>query len=196
MAKKNSWYVKPMIGGTGFEDSDAQVTTQNNNSDKLDVEPDLGFTYGVGIGYFFSDNIALEIAYQNHDNDADMKTNDGNEVFEGDIRVEYLTFNAYWFVQPKGNWRPYLGVGAGITSNAEVNVETLQNDLSLESDGDIVAQMIIGADFMFTKQLSLLTQFTYTNIELTDLKKNSANQRFDDLQHNPISLQVGLLYSF
>lgn len=185
-----------MVGGSGFEDSDAEVTTQTTNSEKLDVEPDLGFTYGLGIGYFFSDNIALEVAYQYHDNDADMSVANNNEVIEGEINVEYVSFNAYWFVQPKGNWRPFLGVGAGITTNAEVSFDTQQNNLSLESDGDLIAQIMFGADFLLSDQVSLLTQFTYTNIELSDLTQNSAGQRVDDLQHNPISLQVGILYSF
>ncbi|WNC71049.1 porin family protein [Thalassotalea psychrophila] len=200
LANQGDWYLKPSIGVSAFDDTDAELNSIVNSSEKIDIEFDPGVTLGIGLGYFFTDNISLELSFNQHENDADMTFSsvgiDANDKVEGEFKVSYLTINSYWHVQRKGSWRPYLGVGAGITTNAEVKVEATSNEVTLENDGDLVFQLIFGFDYELTRQLALLTELKYTNIELTDLQRSSADQRLDNLQYNPFTLQFALLYSF
>lgn len=200
LANQGSWYLKPSIGVSGFDDTDAELNSVINNDEKIDIELDPGLTFSLGLGYFFTDNISLELSLNQHDNDADMEFGsvgiDASDDVSAEFKVSYLTINSYWHVQRKGKWRPYLGIGAGVTTNAEVNIETNSDDASLENDGDLVFQLMFGFDYALNRQLALLTELKYTNIELTDLQQNSADQRLDNLQYSPLTLQFALLYSF
>ncbi|WOH37774.1 porin family protein [Thalassotalea fonticola] len=200
LANQGAWYLKPSIGVSAFDDTDAELNSITGSSEKIELELDPGLTFALGLGYFFTDNISLELSLNQHENDADMTFSsvgiDTNEDAKADLTVSYLAINSYWHVQRKGNLRPYLGIGAGITTNAEVNVEANIEDASLESDGDLVFQLMFGFDFELTRQMALLTELKYTNIELTDLEQNSADQRLDNLQYSPFTLQLALLYSF
>ncbi|KGJ91105.1 hypothetical protein ND16A_0181 [Thalassotalea sp. ND16A] len=195
-ANAGDWYLKPSIGVTAFDDSDANLNSMVNVDEKVKLETDPGLTYGIGLGYFFTDDISLELSYSFFENDSDFKAQSDSNSSKGDIRVSYVTLNSYWHVQRKGNFRPYLGIGGGITTDSELNINTDQNDLSLSNDGDLVFQLMMGLDFEINRQLAFLTEIKYTNIELTDLNQASADQQIDDLQHNPFTLQVALLYSF
>ena len=200
LANQGAWYIKPSIGASAFDDSDAELNSVVGSSEKIDIEFDPGVTFGLGLGYFFTDNISMELSFNQHENDADLTFSsvgiDANDKVTGEFKVSYLTINSFWHVQRKGAWRPYLGIGAGVTTNAEVEVDGTSNKASLENDGDIVFQLMFGFDYELSEQLALLTELKYTNIELTDLQQNSADQRLDNLQYNPFTLQFGLLYSF
>jgi len=195
-ADAGEWYLKPSIGVSVVDDSDANLNSMISVDEKVKLETDPGLTYSIGLGYFFTDDISLELSYSYFENDSDFKAQSNSDSSKGDVRISYVTLNSYWHVQRKGSLRPYLGVGGGFTTDSEVNFNTAQNEASLSNDGDLVFQLMLGFDFEINRQLAFLTEVKYTNIELTDLKQASSDQQIDDLQHNPFTLQVALLYSF
>ncbi|QBY05424.1 porin family protein [Thalassotalea sp. HSM 43] len=200
LSSQGDWYLKPKIGITYIDDTDAEGEASIDLEDKIPIEPDTGYVAGLGIGYFVSDNVSLELSYSYFDSDADVTFDEFDTLddpkLDANFSVSVISLNAYWHVQFKGNMRPYLGIGIGTTTDTELDIENDNDSITLENDSDIAFSIMAGMDFRMSENLSLLAELKYTNLELTDLEQNSASVRLDTIDFTPVSAEIGLQYSF
>lgn len=160
---------------------------------------DTGMMAGAAAGYFFTDNIAAEIAWDYRRNDSDSNTfSDGTNFSSGDYASNIFFLNGYYHFNPvmKSKFRPYLGAGLGYVQEIDLDLEAGGVETSYSSDGEVAAQLIAGTAYELTKSWDLTADVRYVRAWGMDLKQENGTGQIKDIDYDPVSVTFGAVYKF
>lgn len=160
---------------------------------------DKGMMAGAAAGYFFTDNIAAEIAWDYRRSDSDSNTfSDGTNFSSGDYASNIFFLNGYYHFNTvmKSKFRPYLGAGLGYVQEIDLDLEAGNVETSYSSDGEFAAQLIVGTSYELTQSWDLTADVRYVRALGMDLKQENGTAQINDIDYVPVSVTFGTVYKF
>ena len=107
----DSWFVRPYIGLSQMSDLDSDFDDIDGLSGEADIDLDTGFTGGIGVGYRYTDNFAVEVGWEYRSNDSETTLNGVSEFDDGNYASNIIYLNGHYFFDKSGDWQPYVGAG-------------------------------------------------------------------------------------
>ena len=104
---ENDWFVRPYIGLSQMSD----VSGDFNNIDGLtsgsaDIDLDTGFTSGIGIGYLYNNNVAVELGWEYRSNDSKTVLNNTSRFNNGNYASSIFYLNGHYLLAKRDKWQP------------------------------------------------------------------------------------------
>ena len=198
VAAEDDWFVRPYIGFSQMSD----VSGDFNNIDGLpsgsaDIDLDTGFASGIGVGYFYNNNFAVELGWEYRSNDSKTVLNDTSRFNDGNYASSIFYLNGHYLLAKRHKWQPYLGGGLTWAQEVDIDLERGGNELSYSGDGDVGYQLFAGINYDWSENWKFQGEARYGSITGIDLNaEDGAVGQFDDLDYKTTTLQVGVVYSF
>jgi outer membrane protein W len=187
-------------GASMLGDQDLSQTGVAAAGAKADASFDSGWMAGAAGGYYFTDNIAAEIAWDYRSNGLDKANFGGGTNFsEGDFASNIFFVNGYYHFNPVMNskFRPYVGAGLGFVEEIDIDLETAGGvETSYTNDGEVAYQLIAGASYGLTNDWDLTADVRYVRVSGIDLKNEKGAGELKNVDYDPVSLTVGAVYKF
>ena len=222
-AEDSSPYYVELFGGQGSSvsgpDEGPDTVGGNFNGRMRDVNLDVGKIYGIRAGYIMSDNYRFDISYYKTKSDLDWLADFSSTLdvsdFVADMDSQIVLVSAYYNFNTGNSFSPYVGVGVGLSRNefksAAESILGTGLHVSYPASNtktQFAYRLAVGADYLFTKNLSFNADFSLINIG----DASSGNTRLDStsppiVTSTPIgaykfediwirALTVGLKYRF
>ncbi len=196
-AAEDNWFVRPYLGLSKASDSNSSFSNIDNLSGQADVQVDSGFTSGIGVGYRFTDSLALELGWEYRTNDSEANLAGASQFDEGNLASNIFYLNGHYFFPQKGKLQPYAGAGLTWVQEIDIDLERNGEELSYSGDGDIGFQIFAGLNYALNKNWALQSELRYGNISDISLAAESgAEGRFDSIDYKTTTLQLGLVFNF
>ncbi|MDJ0833953.1 MAG: OmpW family outer membrane protein [Gammaproteobacteria bacterium] len=196
-ANSGNFFVRPYIGLSQLSDLSADTENLGTVDGSSRINLDSGFNAGIGWGYRYNEQVAVELAWEYRTNDSSVTLADNTEFSDGNYASNMFFLNGFYYPQvDSAQWSPY--VGAGLSWMQEIDIDLEQNgvETSLSGDGDIGYQVFAGADYQLNEQWSMGVELRYGSTTGIDLKGEGNNGRYKDLDYQPTTLQLGLTYHY
>lgn len=194
MAYQGEYFFRPAFGISSLSNTDGDTTSIGNTDGRADVELGNGFNAGLGVGYHYTDQIAIELFWEYRSNESETTIADGTQFTEGNYASNVFFLNGHYYFQSDSNWRPYLGAGLGWIQEIDIDLESNGVELSYSGDGDITYQAFAGIDYQLNPSISINAELRYQTLSSVDLSEEGGEGSFSGLQYNPITLQLGLTW--
>ncbi len=121
------WYLRGDIGvgfNAGADLSPRGLQPPNANDlvyDRVDGGDDVGYSFGLGAGYYFSNNFRMDLTFdfRQEKNSSIYWQNGNSDPVRDRVSLQSGIFlaNAYYDMNKFGRLRPYIGVGIGFAIN-------------------------------------------------------------------------------
>ena len=198
LATQDNWFVRPYVGLSHMSDPDADYSGIDTMSGDADVDLDTGFTAGVGLGYHYTDNFAVEVGWEYRSNDSEVTLDDTAKYDDGNYASNIFYLNGHYLFDKSGKWQPYIGAGLTWAEEIDIDLESGPGeDYSYSSDGDIGYQFFAGLNYDLNPDWRLQTELRYGRIDDIDLDGESGDPgEIEDIDYETTTLQVGLVYAF
>ena len=192
-----NWFVRPYVGLSQMSDLDSDFSDIDGLSGEADVDLDTGFTGGLGVGYRYTDNFAVEVGWEYRSNDSETTLNGVSEFDDGNYASNIFYLNGHYFFAKNGSWQPYVGGGLTWVEEIDIDLERGGDELSYSGDGDTGFQVFAGIDYELNEAWKLQTELRYGSITDIDLKGEGNDEgEFDGIDYETTTLQIGLVYDF
>ena len=197
-ATEDTWFVRPYVGFSQMSDLNSDFADIDGLSGDADIDLSSGFTGGLGIGYRYTDNFAIEFGWEYRSNDSEVTLADNSEFDDGNFASNIFYFNGHYLYDRNGKWQPY--VGAGLTWVEEIDIDLERpgsEELSYSGDGDVGYQVFAGVNYELNENWALQSELRYGSITDIDLdgEGNDVGE-FDSIDYETTTIQVGLVYDF
>lgn len=167
----------------------------------LRAEFGTGLGFGGDIGYRYGNGWASEIEwnYRSHALNA-LRQGSSKLTRDGDFASNILLINGLRRFSMGGGWTPYVGAGIGWVQ--EIDIDMTPSNAGAErgySAGSKSAfQLIGGVEYELTPRWRLTADARWLRVGSVRLDNELGNPggSASPLKYNPISVQVGLRYSF
>jgi len=191
------WFLRPLVGLSLVSDFQATANNVAGSTGPAEIKLDNGFTAGLGAGYRYNANIAVEIAWEYRSNDSEVLLNGATPLRDGNYASNTFYLNGHYYFSNSGKWEPY--VGAGLSWVQEIDLDFEQNGVesSYTSDGDVGYQVFAGLNYDLSPSWDLQSELRYGSITDITLKSEAANgDSFTGMDYQPFTVQLGLVYQF
>lgn len=193
----DNWFVRPYVGLSQMSDLDSDFSNIDSLTGKADIELDSGFTGGIGVGYNYTDNFAVEVGWEYRSNDSEVVLADTSEFDDGNYASNIFYLNGHYRFAPNGDWRPYVGAGLTLVEEIDIDLERGGDEISYSGDGEIGYQLFAGVDYRINPAWSVQGELRYGSITGIDLDGESGDPgQFEDIDYETTTLQLGLVYEF
>ncbi|SET17454.1 outer membrane protein [Thalassotalea agarivorans] len=192
------WYVKPTLGLSYIEDIDATTAELLRTFGDTDIDLDIGYAAGFGIGYFINPNLVVELAWEYRSNESSTVIANQAAYPDGNYATNLFFANAYFVSQGSKRLKPYIGFGMAVSQEVDIDLENSDTSLSYSSSGDIGFQVMGGFNFLVMKRLWLQAELRYTqlaDIEL-DGEGDAAAGLITDIDYTAVTAQIAAVYRF
>lgn len=197
MADEGDFFLRPVFGMSSLSDTSGQTTAIGNTDGNVDVKIDGGFNAGLGFGYYYTDQFAVELFWEYRSNDSETTLADGTQFTEGNYASNIFFLNGHYYFSSESKWTPYVGAGLGWIQEIDLDLETAGQELSYSGDGDITYQAFAGIDYQLSSKISVNAELRYQALSSVDLSaENGGAGSFSGLDYNPLTLQMGLSWRF
>jgi len=168
-----------------------------------DLRAEFGTGTGLGadFGWRYGNGWAAEVEwnYRSHSLDA-LQRGGTNITREGDFASNILLVNGLRRFPSSSAWTPYLGAGAGWAQEIDFDVTPTGSGTarSYSSGSKFAFQLIAGVEYALTQKWRLTADTRWLRVGSVQLDNEAGNSsgRAGPLEYNPLSVQVGLRYSF
>jgi outer membrane protein W len=162
---------------------------------------DAGMVVGGAAGYYFTDNISAELAWDYRSNGLGKANfSDGTNFKDGDFASNSFFVNGYYHLDPVMNskFRPYVGAGLGYVQEIDIDLKNASGvETSYSQDGEIAYQLIAGTSYGLTENWDLTADVRYMRADSINLKReNGGTAELRNVDYDPVSLTVGAVYKF
>jgi len=159
-----------------------------------------GTGFGGDIGYRYGNGWAAELEwnYRSHPLDA-LRQGGANLSRDGDFASNILMLNGLRRLPTGGAWTPYVGAGIGWVQEIDLDITPVSGVARGYSEGGKAAfQLIAGVEYALTPQWRLTADARWMRVGTLRLDNEVGNPggSASPLKYNPLSVQVGLRYSF
>jgi opacity protein-like surface antigen len=184
------------IGSSNFTESGTQGAGNG-----LRAEFGSGLGFGGDIGYRYGNGWASEIEwnYRRYSLDA-LRQGSSNLTRDGDFASNILLINGLRRFSMGGGWTPYVGAGIGWVQ--EIDIDLTPSNAGAErgysASSKSALQLIGGVEYELTPRWRLTADARWLRVGSVRLDNEVGNPggSASPLKYNPISVQVGLRYSF
>jgi opacity protein-like surface antigen len=184
------------IGSSDFTESGAQGAGSG-----LRAEFGGGIGFGGDIGYRYGNGWAAEVEwnYRRHSLDA-LQRNGSNLARDGDFASNILLINGLRRFNLAGGWTPYVGAGIGWVQELDMDITPVGGgaDRSYSVGSKAAFQLIGGVEYALSRSWRLTADARWLRVGSVRLDNASGNPGGSAglLKYNPLSVQVGIRYSF
>ena len=167
----------------------------------LRAEFGSGTGLGGDIGWRYGNGWAAEVEwnYRSHSLDA-LRQGGATLARDGDFASNTLLINGLRRFPISGAWTPYLGAGLGWVQEIDFDVTPSGGGTqrSYSANGRFAFQLIAGVEYALTPQWRLTADTRWLRAGSVQLENEAGNSggQAGPLDYNPLSVQVGLRYSF
>ncbi len=197
VAAEDNWFVRPYVGLSQMSDLDSDFSDIDSLSGDAEIDLGSGFTGGIGVGYNYTDNFAVEFGWEYRSNDSEVVLADSSEFDDGNYASNIFYLNSHYRFAPNGDWRPYVGAGLTWVEEIDIDLERGGDELSYSGDGDVGYQLFAGVDYRINPEWTLQGELRYGSITGIDLEGESGDPgQFEDIDYETTTLQLGLVYEF
>ena len=191
------WFVRPYVGLSQMSDLSSDFSNIDGLSGDADIDLDTGFTGGIGIGYRYTDRVAVEFGWEYRSNDSETTLNDISEFGDGNYASNIFYLNGHYQFEKKDKWQPYVGAGLTWVEEIDIDLERNGDELSYSGDGDVGYQVFAGINYDLNQAWKLQSELRYGSITDIDLEgEGNDGGEFDDIDYETTTLQIGLVYDF
>ncbi len=160
----------------------------------FNYEDDPGYNAGVNVGYFLTNNIALQVGFEKKENRIFLTNYPGPQGFSSRLSTKlnsnilYISSNYHFISQ--SNFDPYFGVGAALIQDA--NYEFVISDFN--GSGEIGLRGLVGVNYNFNSKFALNFEMNYTAFNDIEVEDREATPIFD-IEYNPLTFNLGFVYT-
>lgn len=202
VAVRSRWKIRPHATYWDLDDDLIMFTGTNAVGAPVREKFQLGdgFGFGVGLEYYFTDRVGLEGELEVAEIDSTFLFDLGNdwELDEDDAETFGLFLGPNFHLTPNRNVDFYLGPLVGLVDVGSVDFETLGVNTEASVDSEFVWGARVGLDVPFAAEspwaFNASARWLDFSPEIT--LSNSAIVETFDRDVDPITLSVGLAYSF
>jgi opacity protein-like surface antigen len=157
-----------------------------------------GYTFGGALGYNYTNNVSVELAWDYTTNDAKNRFSDGTNFNDGDFSSNIFYVNGIYKFDPvlESKVRPYLGAGLGYVEEIDMDLKSGGVEKSYSKDGETAYQLMAGASYPITKTIDFDAGIRYVRVDNVDLKDERGSGELRDVDYDPVLFTVGATYKF
>ena len=190
------WYLKPTIALSQLSDETGNTTGIGNSDGIAPVNLNSGFASGLVLGYDYGSSWSAELGWEYRSNDSEVTLADGTGFSDGNYASNTFFINGIYKFDTDSQWQPYLGAGLSFIQEIDIDLESNATELSYSGDSETGFQFFAGIEREIGGNWSILGEARYTNFDELELEGENTAGRFSNLGYSPVSLQLGLKYSF
>jgi outer membrane protein W len=187
------FYAKPYGGFIGLQDMNIRYVADGQSAD-LSVNTGFGFTNGISFGYAFTERISAEFGWEYKANTITVNYND--EKITGDYASNFAYLSAFYTLSSSGRFRPYVGAGAVVIPEIDMDFRIGDENSSFSNTGNIGFQGLAGLDFQFARRWAMNWEAKYVAFQNFDMKNESHSTSLENLRYRPFIFNIGLKYMF
>lgn len=195
-SEPGTFTVRPYIGLSETADTDGLSIGVGSTNGPVNAALSSGFTAGFGVGYQLTPKWEAEVRWEYRSNDSETSLADGDTFTEGNYASSLISLNARYLLIDQSNWRTYLGAGLVWGQEIDLDLERDGVENSFSGDGDIGAQLFLGTDYQLNENWAINAELRYTTLSGIDLSGENSSGEINDLDYQPITLQLGIAYRF
>lgn len=193
----DTWFARPYVGLSQMSDLSSEFSNIDGLSGDADIDLETGFTGGIGIGYRYTDRVAVEFGWEYRSNDSDTTLNNISEFDDGNYASNIFYLNGHYQFEKKDKWQPYVGAGLTWIEEIDIDLERNGEELSYSGDGDVGYQVFAGVNYDLNQAWKLQSELRYGSITDIDLEGEGNDVgEFDGIDYETTTLQIGLVYDF
>ena len=162
------------------------------------INSDNGFMAGGSVGYNYTNNLSVELAWDYRSNDSKTNFSDGTSFNDGNFASSILFVNGkYTFDKiPQSNLRPYIGAGLGYVQEIDLDLVNGGVEYSYSKNNEMAYQFMTGITYTLTKKIDLDAGLRYVRVDSINLKRENGSGELRNVDYDPLSLAIGLSYKF
>lgn len=193
----DNWFVRPYVGVSHMSDTSADFADIDDRSGRADIDLDTGFTAGLGVGYRYTEAIAVELGWEYRSNDSSTTLSGNSKFDDGNYASSIFFLNGHYLFAENGNWQPYVGAGLTFAEEVDIDLERDGDELSYSGDGEVGYQLFAGVNYRLDASWQIQSELRYGKISDIDLDGESGDPgKIEDIDYETTTLQVGLVYAF
>lgn len=200
LANSGDFFMRPVVGVSVLSDTVGQSTGIGQTNGAINVDVDNGLNAGIGFGYFYNDNFAVEVFWEYRSNESETTLVDNTLFEEGNYASNLFYLNGLYFFELNNNWQYYLGAGLGWLQEIDIDLETNGNELSYSGSGEMAFQAFVGASYRLNQQLSFDLEYRYSKVGSAELDGEQTggmtSGMISELDYDPSTIQLGLTWRF
>ena len=197
IADDSNWFVRPYVGLSQMSDLSADFEDIDGLSGTADIDLDSGFTGGLGVGYRYTEQFAVEFGWEYRSNESSTTLAGTSEFEDGNYASNIFYLNGHYAFAASGNWQPYVGAGLTWVEEIDIDLERNGEELSYSGSGDTGYQVFAGVDYALNADWTLQSELRYGSITGIDLDGEAGDPgQITGLDYETTTLQVGLVYNF
>jgi outer membrane protein W len=192
------WYVKLYSGTSTLSDQSTKQTDVASAGASGKIKNDSGFMAGGSVGYNYTNNLSVELAWDYRSNDSKTNFSDGSRFNDGDFASNIFFVNGRYTFDPfaQTNLRPYIGGGLGYVEEIDVDLKSGGVERSYSKNSEMAYQFMAGITYPLTEKIDLDAGLRYVRVDNIKLKRESGSGELRNVDYDPLSLAVGLSYKF
>ena len=197
LAMDKGWFIRPNVGMSLLSDQTVNSVDVLGASGDVDISLDSGFVAGIGVGYFYNSNVAVELAWEYRSNESTVSLANNRIIDEGNYASNMFFLNTHYYFNSSTRWQPYVGAGLSWIQEIDIDLESETVESSYATDGNIGFQLFAGLGYQLSDDWQIQAELRYGSIDDIDLTSEEGTQgSFANFDYQPTTLQVGLIYNF
>ncbi|GAB5379893.1 MAG: hypothetical protein Alis3KO_14350 [Aliiglaciecola sp.] len=193
---QQNWYVKPYLGLSQLSDTNGNARVIDQIGGTANINTDSGFIAGIGVGYHYSNNFAVEIDWEYRSNDSQTTIDDSVTYEEGNYASSMFSINGIWSFNNFDRIKPYVGAGLLWAQEIDIDLETNGEELSYSGSSDTGFQGFVGLDYRVSERWLANVEVRYGSVTGIDLDGEDTTGNISDLDYQTTTLQFGVKYKF
>lgn len=167
----------------------------------LRAEFGSGLGFGGDFGYRYGNGWAAEVEWNYRRHSLDTLSQGGTNVArDGDFASNTLLINGLRRFPTTSAWTPYLGAGIGWVQEIDIDIKPSAGgaERGYSTSGKFAAQIIAGVEYALTPQWRLTADARWLRVGSVQMDNSVGNPggSAGPLKYNPVSVQIGVRYSF
>lgn len=191
-----NFFLRPVVGLSQLSNTKGDSNSIGQTDGIVDVTVDTGFNAGLGFGYQYGNNIAVEIYWEYRTNDSQALLSDNTFYEEGNYASNIFYLNGFYYFKGSQSWSPYLGAGIGWVQEIDIDFEQNENEESFSGSGDSVFQIFAGVDYRLTKNINANAEIRFSSVTDLTLDGEERAGSIQNIDYQPVTFQVGLKWMF
>lgn len=196
MAVAGDYFIRPVIGVSQLSNTQGLSTDIGMSDGVVDVIVDRGFNAGIGFGYHYTNNIAVELFWEYRTNDSQGLIDDGTVYDEGNYASNIFYMNGYYFFDSKSAWSPYFGLGLGWVQEIDIDFEQNGSELSYSESGPLAYQLFAGIEYTLSEHILVNAEFRFGSAAIGTLKGEENSGSISGFDYQAKTIQVGMKWLF
>lgn len=202
MSNEGKFFGKLYGGASMLRDQSISQTGVASAGATSDASFDTGMVAGGAAGYYFTNNISAELAWDYRSNSLDKANfSDGTKFNDGDFASNIFFLNGYYHLDAilNSKFRPYIGAGLGYVQEIDIDLKNATSgvETSYSQDGELAYQFIAGTSYGLTENWDLTADVRYMRVDSINLKREGGGTaELRNVDYDPVSLTVGAVYKF